>query len=109
MLGMSHHEGLRKLLGRPALVPLFNHDGGEVKPETESRLNGVGMVFRFVTPCMIGVLLAMTSYLLGDIRDMRSDLTNHLVNDMQTITNRLTAIETQLKSLDWLTKAKERK
>lgn len=80
-----------------------------MKPDVEARLNGVSVVFRFVTPCMIGILMAMTSYLLGDIRQMRSDLTNHLVHDMQKMTNRLTAIETQLKALGWLTRAKERK
>ena len=80
-----------------------------MKFETEARLNGVSTIFRFLTPCLIGILLAMTTSLLTDIRAMRNDLNNHLQFDMAEITNRLTAIETQLKSLDWLTQAKGRR
>ena len=67
-----------------------------MKPDVEARLNGVSVVFRFITPCMIGILMAMTSSLLSDIREMRFSLSNHLNTDVKEISERLARIEQQL-------------
>ena len=67
-----------------------------MKEEMAQRINGVGILFRFVTPIMVGILLAITSGFLSEMRWLRNALDNHLQTDVADIRERLARIEAQL-------------
>jgi len=61
--------------------------------DTIKKLNGAGTVMRFVTPVMVGIVLAMVSILLGNIKDVQVKLDNHLQHEMKTVCERLSGLE----------------
>ena len=64
-----------------------------MKPETVDRVNGFGVVMRLITPLMGGICIAMLTFLLSMMSDMRSSLDNHLQHDVSDIKERLATIE----------------
>jgi hypothetical protein len=74
-----------------------------MKADTVSKLNGVGVLLRFILPLMVGILLLMAGELRGNITQMRDEvkelriaLSNHLQHDVARICNRLERIEEKL-------------
>lgn len=74
-----------------------------------NKLNGIGVALRFITPLMVGLLLALVSQdmsgrqeLRRDIAGIRSSLDNHvseLRKEQGVLRERLARIETNLESL----------
>ena len=66
---------------------------------TKNKLNGFGSDFRFITPVMTGIIIAMLTYILTDIRTVKISLDNHLQHSMVAVYERLTTIEIKLEML----------
>ncbi len=67
-----------------------------MKPELVNKINGFGMVLRFITPCMVGVVIVLMTHFLGEMSKMRTSLDNHLQTDVRVIGERLARIEERL-------------
>jgi len=65
-----------------------------MKQETVNKLNGVGVILRFVTPFLVGVLVLMIGWLKGDIQYVKKLLENHLYHETAEIKERISRIET---------------
>jgi len=60
------------------------------------KMNGWGVIFRFITPLMVFIIAGMMTYILNDIREMKISLNNHLQHDVADIRERIARIETIL-------------
>ena len=60
------------------------------------KVNGFGILFRFITPFMVAISVVMMTYISTDIRNMKLSLDNHLQHDVSEIKERLARIETIL-------------
>ena len=78
-----------------------------MKEETVWRLNGWGSIFRFITPLLVGILLAQFNWSQTDQREFRKEvkadiaqiqvsLDNHIKTDFAELKDRLIVIETLL-------------
>ena len=66
------------------------------------RVNGYGVLFRFITPLLLSIILALGGFILNDIKDTQKEsilhFTNHLSYHNQ-IESRLSRIETLIRKL----------
>ncbi len=61
---------------------------------TKDRINGFGIVLRFITPVMVGLVMTMIVWLHDDIKAVKLAVTNHLVHDVSDMKERLARVET---------------
>ncbi len=64
-----------------------------MKKYIEDKINGYGPVFRFITPVLLVITMAMTGYVLSDIKEVRKKLSHHLEFTIPKITSRLLRVE----------------
>lgn len=65
----------------------------------KERINGYGMVLRFVTPVLITLVLYILTSVKDDIRELKLHFTNHLSSYQRNcveVEGRLKSIETEL-------------
>lgn len=68
----------------------------------ESKLNGYGVILRFITPVLISIVIFMVGWLRTDILELKVHFTNHLSNyniHCLALENRLSTLETTIKRL----------
>ena len=82
-------------------------------PDKINRLNGIGVMFRFITPALLAVMSTLIVFILSgiktdilgikfDIRELTLQFSNHLSDHKQielTLEKRLTKLETLIHSI----------
>lgn len=63
-------------------------------------INGFGILFRFITPVMVGLVMTMVAWLHADVKAVKLAITNHLVHDVSDIKERLARVETEISGLN---------
>lgn len=64
-----------------------------MKKKLTEKINGFGIVMRFVTPLLVAINIAMVTYILDDLKDVKTKLDDHLQHAMVIVSERLTALE----------------
>jgi hypothetical protein len=70
--------------------------------DIEKRVNGYGVLLRFITPILITVALFILGMIRSDLKELETHFTNHLSEHKileTTLENRLTKLETQIEIL----------
>ena len=65
-----------------------------------AKINGYGAYFRFITPILVTIAIAILNYMRADIKELKTHFTNHLSlyqANCITVESRLKAIEVELK------------
>lgn len=65
------------------------------------KINGYGVIFRFITPILVTIALFLLTLVINDVKDIKCSFTNHLEHHRQLevkLENRLSSIETFLKT-----------
>ena len=70
-----------------------------MRKEIVDKINGYGVLLRFITPLLLGIILALHTYMLNDVQDIKRNITNHINHDFISVMERLATIETQLDML----------
>ena len=62
----------------------------------KDKINGYGLVLRFVTPALLGLSLFVLNYITADLRLIHKKLDNHIEHEMRDICERITSLETKI-------------
>ena len=74
-----------------------------MKETTVHKLNGVGVIFRFLTPLMVGLLMAMISQDMAGRRELKQDIASirlSIDNHVATFGKEQTAIRERVSRIE---------